>query len=86
MSDTRLLELQKQREAARSAIEQQKALLSQQSQKDRSVNRFVGRTEGIQETLKSETVGLVRLEEFQEKKRKLEEQIEREAARTAELQ
>lgn len=83
---TRLRELTKQRQEAHDDIERQKSLLSAESTRDRtSASRFVGRTEGLEETLKTETVGLQRLEDFQSKKKALEEQIAREAARTDEL-
>lgn len=85
MSENRLRDLTRQRENAHAEIERQKTLLSAETNKDRTANRFVGRTEGLAETLKSETVGLQRLEDFQEKKKRLEEQIAREAARTDEL-
>lgn len=82
----RLRELTKQRQEAHDDIERQKSLLSAESSRDRtSASRFVGRTEGLEETLKTETVGLQRLEDFQSKKKALEEQIAREAARTDEL-
>lgn len=87
MSETnRLRELSSQREAAHAEIERQKAALSAETSRDRtSSSRFVGRTEGLEESLKTSTVGLQRLEDFQQKKKALEEQMAREAARTDEL-
>ena len=68
-------------------IEKAKDDLLAESSRDRtSVNRFVGKTDSVEDTLKLQTMGLQKLEDFTAKKRALEEQRQREAAQTAELE
>ena len=76
----------KQRNQMREEYERQKQLLINETEKARpSSNRFVGQNDSMEDTLKKSTVGLVRLEDFQQKRKELEEAKAREAARTNEL-
>lgn len=78
--------LVKQRLQAREEYERQKQTLINETEKARpSAQRFVGQNDSMEETLKNSTVGLVRLEDFQQRRKELEEQKLREAARTNEL-
>lgn len=57
--------------------------------KDNQVNitnsKFVTQYEDVEDSLKKETIGLVKLEDFQKIRKEIQVQKEREAARTAEL-
>ena len=78
--------LTKQRNQMREEFERQKQNLIQETEKARpSSNRFVGQNDSMEDTLKKSTVGLVRLEDFQQRRKELEEAKAREAARTNEL-
>lgn len=78
--------LVKQRNQMREEYERQKQTLINETEKARpSSNRFVGQNDSMEDTLKKSTVGLVRLEDFQQKRKELEEAKAREAARTNEL-
>lgn len=78
--------LVKQRNQMREEFERQKQNLIQETEKARpSTNRFVGQHDSMEDNLKQSTVGLVRLEEFQQRRKELEEAKAREAARTNEL-
>ena len=78
--------LVKQRTQMREEFERQKQSLIQETEKARpSSNRFVGQNDSMEDTLKKSTVGLVRLEDFQQRRKELEEAKAREAARTNEL-
>ncbi|KAL1741315.1 XAP5, circadian clock regulator-domain-containing protein [Schizophyllum fasciatum] len=78
--------LVKQRERMRGEFERQKQNLINETEKARpSVQRFVGQNDSIEEVLKHSTVGLVHLEDFQQKKKELVEAKAREAARSSEL-
>ncbi|EJF65811.1 XAP5-domain-containing protein [Dichomitus squalens] len=78
--------LAKQRAQMREDFERQKQTLIQETEKARpSSNRFVGQNDSMEDTLKQSTVGLVKLEEFQQRRKELEEAKAREAARTNEL-
>ncbi|KAH9854194.1 XAP5-domain-containing protein [Lenzites betulinus] len=78
--------LAKQRNQMREEFERQKQTLIQETEKARpSANRFVGQNDSMEDTLKNSTVGLVRLEDFQQRRKELEEAKAREAARTSEL-
>lgn len=78
--------LAKQRNQMREEFERQKQSLINETEKARpSSNRFVGQNDSMEDTLKKSTVGLVRLEEFQQRRKELEEAKAREAARTNEL-
>lgn len=78
--------LVKQRNQMREEYERQKQSIINETEKARpSTNRFVGQNDSMEDTLKKSTVGLVRLEEFQQRRKELEEAKAREAARTNEL-
>lgn len=78
--------LAKQRLNNREEYERTKATIINETEKSRpSANRFVGQSDSLDDALKNSTVGLVHLEDFQEKRRALEEAQAREAARTSEL-
>lgn len=78
--------LAKQRAQAREEYERQKQQLINETEKARpSANRFVGQNDSMEDSLKKSTVGLVRLEDFQQRRKELEEAKAREAARTDEL-
>jgi len=75
--------LVKQRAQMREEYERQKQTLIQQTEKARpSANRFVGQNDSMEDSLKNSTVGLVRLEDFQQRRKELEEERAREAARS----
>lgn len=70
----------------REEFERQKQSLINETEKARpSTNRFVGQNDSMEDTLKKSTVGLVKLEEFQQRRKELEEAKAREAARTNEI-
>ena len=78
--------LVKQRNQMREEYERQKQSLINETEKARpSANRFVGQNDSMEDTLKKSTVGLVKLEDFQQRRKELEEAKAREAARTNEL-
>lgn len=78
--------LAKQRNQMREEFERQKQTLINETEKSRpSSNRFVGQHDSMEESLKNSTVGLVRLEDFQQKRKELEEAKAREAARSNDL-
>ena len=78
--------LAKQRTQMREEFERQKQNLINETEKARpSAHRFVGQHDSMEDTLKKSTVGLVRLEDFQQRRKELEEAKAREAARTNEL-
>lgn len=86
MEGQRFETLQKERERAREQYEQQRAKLINETEKARPSNaRFVGQHETVEESLRRQTVGLQRLEDFQQKRKELEELKAREAAKTDEL-
>ncbi|KAG8734079.1 hypothetical protein FRC11_012229 [Ceratobasidium sp. 423] len=67
---------------------QKDAMLKDAQETEKSLpgtNRFVGRNDSMEESLKKSTIGLVRLEDFQNKRKELEEAKAREAAQTNEL-
>lgn len=78
--------LVKQRAQMRQDFERQKQTLINETEKARpSSNRFVGENDSMEESLKKHTVGLVHLEEFQQRRKEIEELKAREAAMTSEL-
>jgi protein FAM50 len=78
--------LVKERNKMREEYERQKQILINETEKARpSANRFVGQNDSVEDSLKNRTVGLVHLEEFQQRRKELEEQRAREAARSNEL-
>lgn len=86
MEGQRFEALQKERERAREQYEQQRTRLINETEKARPSNaRFVGQHETVEESLRRQTVGLQRLEDFQQKRKELEELKAREAAKTDEL-
>ncbi|KAF9791237.1 XAP5-domain-containing protein [Thelephora terrestris] len=79
-------ELTKERQRMREQYEKQKAALVEETEKARpSSNRFVGQHDSMEDSLKRSTVGLVRLEDFQARRKEIQEAKEREAAMTSEL-
>ncbi|KDN53082.1 XAP5-domain-containing protein [Tilletiaria anomala UBC 951] len=77
---------EKAREAMMAEFERQKQDMAKEAEKNRTgSDRFVGKNDSIEETLKKQTVGLVRLEDFQKRRVELEEEKRREAAKTNEL-
>ncbi|KAG6888889.1 hypothetical protein C0992_007212 [Termitomyces sp. T32_za158] len=78
--------LVKQRNQMREDFERQKQSLINETEKARpSANRFVGQHDSMEDTLKHNTVGLVHLEDFQQKRKELEEAKAREAAKSNDL-
>lgn len=78
--------LAKQRDQMREEFERQKRQVVSETEKARpSVNRFVGQHDSMEDHLKNSTVGLVRLEDFQQRRKELEEAKAREAAMTSDL-
>ncbi|KAG6331480.1 hypothetical protein ID866_7612 [Astraeus odoratus] len=78
--------LVKQRMQNREEYERQKQKLINETEKSRpSANKFVGQNDSMEDTLKNNTIGLVRLEDFQQRRKEIEEAKAREAARTNEL-
>ncbi|KAF9246158.1 XAP5, circadian clock regulator-domain-containing protein [Melanogaster broomeanus] len=79
-------DLIKQRLQNREEYERQKQNLINETEKSRpSASKFVGQNDSMEDNLKNSTVGLVRLEDFQQRRKELEEAKAREAARTNEL-
>ncbi|KAE8211101.1 hypothetical protein CF327_g5115 [Tilletia walkeri] len=77
---------ERERADMQQAFDRQKAEISRESERNRAgADRFVGKVDSVEETLKKSTVGLVRLEDFQRRKEELEEEKRREAAKTSEL-
>ena len=77
---------EKARESMLADFERQKQDLAKEAEKNRTgSNRFVGKNDTVEETLKKQTIGLVRLEDFQKRREELEEEKRRQAARTNEL-
>jgi protein FAM50 len=82
----RQAELVKQRNQMREDFERQKQNLINETERARpSAQRFVGENDSMEESLKKHTVGLVRLEDFQQRRKEIEELKAREAAKTSEL-
>ncbi|KAF8643805.1 hypothetical protein AX16_008823 [Volvariella volvacea WC 439] len=76
----------KQRTQLREEYERQKQSIINETERARpSANRFVGQHDSVEESLKNSTIGLVHLEDFQQKRKEIEEAKAREAARTSEL-
>jgi protein FAM50 len=80
----RQAELVKQRTQMREEFERQKQNLINETERARpSAQRFVGQHDSMEESLKKHTVGLVHLEEFQQRRKEIEELKAREAAKTS---
>ena len=78
--------LAKQRTQMREDFERQKQTLINETEKARpSANRFVGQNDSMEDSLKNSTVGLVRLEDFQQRRKEIEEAKAREAAQSNDL-
>jgi protein FAM50 len=78
--------LVREREQAREEYERQKKKIKDETEKARpSTNRFVGQHDSMEDSLKNSTVGLMPLEEFQQRRQEIEEAKAREAARSNEL-
>ena len=78
--------LANERAKAREEFERQKQALINETEKARpSTSRFIGQNDSMEDSLKKSTVGLVRLEDFQQRRKELEELKAREAAKTDEL-
>ncbi|KAG6814519.1 hypothetical protein H0H92_000045 [Tricholoma furcatifolium] len=78
--------LVKQRTQMREEFERQKQSLISETEKARpSANRFVGQHDSMEDSLKHSTVGLVHLEDFQQRRKELEEAKAREAAKSNDL-
>lgn len=78
--------LVKERQAMRDEYERKKEKLISETEKSRpSHSRFVGQNDSMEDSLKKSTVGLVRLEDFMQRRIELEEAKAREAARSGEL-
>ncbi|KAF9526987.1 XAP5, circadian clock regulator-domain-containing protein [Crepidotus variabilis] len=78
--------LVKERAKMREEFERQKATLIKETEKARpSSNRFVGQNDSVEDNLKNKTVGLMHLEDFQQRRKELEEIRAREAAKSSEL-
>jgi protein FAM50 len=73
-------------ESSLSRIQASKQQLINETEKARpSVHHFVGQNLSMEDSLKNSTVGLVKFEDFQLKRKELEEAKARESARTDEL-
>jgi len=67
-------------------FDKQKQTMIKETEKSRpTTNRFTGQVDSMEESLKKSTIGLVKLEDFMQKRKALEEAKAREAARTDEL-
>ncbi|KAJ1674162.1 hypothetical protein EV182_003837 [Spiromyces aspiralis] len=74
--------LEKQREQMLAEFERQKKQIAKESEVGVGADRFVSQNEGMEAVLKQSTVGLVKLEDFQRIREMLEEEKQREAAKT----
>ncbi|GAA5906615.1 hypothetical protein JCM8208_000497 [Rhodotorula glutinis] len=80
----KLAKLEKKRKAMMDEFAAQKEDLAAQRNRTGS-DRFTVKTDGVEETLKHKTYGLVQLSDFKETRQQLEEQARQEAAGTAEV-
>ncbi|EGG03727.1 uncharacterized protein MELLADRAFT_72487 [Melampsora larici-populina 98AG31] len=77
---------EKKRKEMMDEFERQKVEMTRETDRNRTgADRFVGKSDSMEESLKMQTVGLVKLEDFQQKRQALEEEKMREAARSNEL-
>ncbi|KNZ62476.1 hypothetical protein VP01_1266g11 [Puccinia sorghi] len=77
---------EKKRKEMMDEFERQKNEMTRETDRNRTgADRFVGKSDSMEESLKMQTVGLVKLEDFQQKRQALEEEKMREAARSNEL-
>ncbi|RGB36011.1 XAP5, circadian clock regulator-domain-containing protein [Rhizophagus diaphanus] len=77
--------LEKQRAKMMSEFEKQREKITKDNQVNITNSKFVTQYEDVEDSLKKETIGLVKLEDFQKIRKEIQVQKEREAARTAEL-
>ncbi|RIA84216.1 FAM50A protein [Glomus cerebriforme] len=77
--------LEKQRAKMLSEFERQREKITKDNQVNITNSKFVTQYEDVEDSLKKETIGLVKLEDFQKIRQEIQVQKEREAARTAEL-
>ncbi|CAG8512967.1 8808_t:CDS:2 [Funneliformis caledonium] len=77
--------LEKQRARMLSEFEKQREKITKDNQVNITNSKFVTQYEDVEDSLKKETIGLVKLEDFQKIRKEIQVQKEREAARTAEL-
>ncbi|CAI2170946.1 2894_t:CDS:2 [Funneliformis geosporum] len=77
--------LEKQRAKMLSEFEKQREKITKDNQVNITNSKFVTQYEDVEDSLKKETIGLVKLEDFQKIRKEIQVQKEREAARTAEL-
>ncbi|RIB22842.1 XAP5, circadian clock regulator-domain-containing protein [Gigaspora rosea] len=77
--------LEKQRAKMLSEFEKQREKIAKDNQVNITNSKFVTQYDDVEDSLKKETIGLVKLEDFQKIRKELQVQKEREAARTAEL-
>ncbi|GAA5928627.1 hypothetical protein JCM3775_004586 [Rhodotorula graminis] len=80
----KLAKLEKKRKAMMDEFAAQREDLAAQRNRTGS-DRFTVKTDGVEETLKHKTYGLVQLSDFKETRQQLEEQARQEAAGTAEV-
>ncbi|KAJ7156941.1 XAP5, circadian clock regulator-domain-containing protein [Mycena crocata] len=66
-------------------LRQKNSIISETEKARPSANRFVGQHDSMEDSLKNSTVGLVHLEDFQQRRKELEEAKAREAAKTNDL-
>ncbi|KAF7294778.1 hypothetical protein MIND_01015400 [Mycena indigotica] len=63
-------------------LRQKQAIVRETERSRPSANRFVGQFDSVEDSLKNSTVGLVHLEDFQQRRREIEETQAREAAKS----
>ncbi|KAJ7775060.1 XAP5, circadian clock regulator-domain-containing protein [Mycena metata] len=66
-------------------LRQKNTIISETEKARPSANRFVGQHDSMEDSLKNSTVGLVHLEDFQQRRKELEEAKAREAAKSNDL-
>ncbi|KAJ6597099.1 XAP5, circadian clock regulator-domain-containing protein [Mycena vulgaris] len=66
-------------------LRQKHTIISETEKARPSTNRFVGQHDSMEDSLKNSTVGLVHLEDFQQRRKELEEAKAREAAKSNDL-
>ena len=80
-------QLEKKRQEMLAGYAEQRAALSAEASRDHtSAERFVKRTEGVEERMKRSTVGLVHAQDFKRIREELEEENRRKAAQTDDIQ
>ncbi|CAJ0748038.1 7744_t:CDS:2, partial [Entrophospora sp. SA101] len=77
--------LEKQRAKMLNDFEKQREKITKDNQVNITSNKFVTQFDDVEDSLKKETIGLVKLEDFQKIRKEILIQKEREAARTAEI-